>query len=165
MRGLWARAIRAIGGARWAFFYLAAFLLSILVGVGFFTFGYAGGWAYFGEDPQTCKQCHSMNKEYDAWTGGSHRIAASCQDCHSPQRDEEPVAWLMSEADNGFWHSFKFTTGMYPQNIKIRPHNREIVERNCLRCHGTLVEDINSTRTVGHGVDCLKCHSEVGHKR
>lgn len=79
---------------------------------------------------------------------------------------EQPVQWLISEADNGFWHSLKFTTGNYPTNIKIREVNREEVLSNCVRCHGALVSQIEQPALhAGSSIDCLRCHSEVGHKR
>ncbi|WP_072041956.1 cytochrome c nitrite reductase small subunit [Nigerium massiliense] len=149
-----------------AFPVTVAVLFGVLVGLGIFTFGYAGGAAYFGEDPDTCVQCHSMKENFDSWNKGGHHHVATCQDCHSPVRDEEPVAWLLSEADNGFWHSLKFTTGWYPENIKIRDHNLAITERACLRCHGALTDDIRGTRAhTDQKISCTKCHANVGHER
>lgn len=163
--------LAAVGGVRGAIIIVGAGLVGVLFGLMLFTFGYANGLAYFGEDPAACQQCHSMNKQYNAWTKGSHHTVA-CQECHSPQRNEQPVKWLISEADNGFWHSLKFTTGDYPTNIKIREVNREEVQDNCLRCHGALVSQIqqptlhaNTTAHSNASIDCLRCHSEVGHKR
>ncbi len=158
MRELWKR-IGWLG----LFKFVAGGLLGILVGLGLFTFVYAGGLNYFGEDPKTCQQCHAMNKQYNAWQAGSHHNVATCQDCHNPH--DNVVHYLASEADNGFWHSLKFTTGNYPENIKIRPVNRKIVEANCLRCHGSVVDHVNTVRPGGEKISCLQCHNEVGHKR
>lgn len=159
------RLTTALGGATQALLSGLAILLSGLVGLGVFTFGYANGWAYFGEDPETCRQCHSMQKQFNAWEKGSHHKVATCQECHSPQ-DNLPK-WMLEEADNGFWHSVKFTTGAYPENIKIREMNRHTVQENCLRCHSDLVSNIEGTRVGAHNgqIDCLHCHAEVGHKR
>ena len=145
------------------FWPIVGILGGVLVGLAVFTFGYANGSAYFGKDPQTCSQCHSMNKQYAAWSKGPHHHVATCQDCHAPHDD--PVAWALDEADNGFWHSLKFTLDAYPQNIKIREKNREVVEEACLYCHKEFVSRIELGRPHGQGVSCLKCHNEVGHER
>lgn len=138
-------------------------LVGVLAGAVLFTFGYANGSAYFGRDPGACAQCHSMNKQFDAWSAGPHHHVATCQDCHAPHDD--PVAWVLDEADNGFWHSLKFTFGAYPQNIRIRDKNREVVEEACLYCHRSFVDRVELGRPHDQGVSCLRCHNEVGHER
>ena len=138
-------------------------LVGVLVGLALFTFGYANGAAYFGKDPQACGQCHAMNDHFDAWSAGPHRHVATCQDCHAPHDD--PVAWALDEADNGFWHSLKFTFGTYPQNIKIREKNAHVVQEACLYCHKEVVSRTEMGRPHGQDVPCLQCHSDVGHER
>lgn len=155
--------LSVFGGAWGAFWALAAGLVGVLVGVAAYTFLYAGGINYFGHEPETCVQCHAMTEQYEAWTKGSHKDAATCQDCHNPH--DNFVAWLYSEADNGFWHSLKFTANSYPQNIKIREHNRQIVEDSCLHCHSSIVSEIQGTRSHGNEISCVQCHSNVGHLR
>ncbi len=149
---------------------IAGALVGILLGIAVFTFGYAGGWAYFGNDPQTCNQCHAMNEQYNSWLKGSHTNVAGCNDCHSPH--DNLINKYVNKADNGFWHALKFTTRDYPENIKIRDMNRQITQEACVYCHGGLVEEIEGTRTFattvsGHStrIDCLQCHAEVGHMR
>lgn len=156
---LWA----AIRGVRGIFVVIVAGLVGILLGVAVFTFGYAGGAAYFGSDPQTCNQCHAMNEQYNSWLKGSHRYVATCNDCHSPH--DNLVYKYVNKADNGFWHALKFTTRDYPENIRIREVNRQITEEACLYCHGSLVSDIEGTRTHDNAINCLQCHSNVGHLR
>ncbi|GAB3700464.1 cytochrome c nitrite reductase small subunit [Mariniluteicoccus flavus] len=166
MRGLLDKTIALLGGARQALMSVLVFLVSILFGVAVFTFGYANGWAYFGKDPKSCQQCHSMNEQYAGWEKGSHKNVATCQDCHSPA--DNPVKWAYEEADNGFWHSLKFTTGWYPENIKIREMNSHTTQENCLRCHKDFVSNIEGPRLAkshDQQVNCLRCHNEVGHKR
>lgn len=154
-----------LGNIRGLLFVVGSGLVGVLVGIALFTFVYANGLAYFGEDPQTCKQCHAMNKQFFAWEKGSHHTVA-CQECHIPERAHEPVQWLLAEADNGFWHSLKFTTGQYPTNIKIRENNREILLSSCQRCHSSLISEIaQPSQHSNQQIDCLRCHSEVGHKR
>lgn len=147
---------------RW-FWPIVGVLVGVFVGLSFFTFGYANGSAYFGKDPQACSQCHSMNEQFAGWSNGPHRHVATCQDCHAPHDD--PVAWALDEADNGFWHSLKFTFDAYPENIKIREKNRHVVEASCLYCHKDFVSRIEMGRPHGQEVSCLQCHNEVGHER
>ena len=140
-----------------------AVLTGALIGLGLFTFGYAEGWAYLGNDPQACANCHAMNEEYEGWMKSSHHGAATCNDCHAPH--DNLVHKYASKAENGFWHSLKFTTGDYPENIEIRDVNRRVTEDACLYCHSDLVESIEMTRAKGDEVSCIKCHNEVGHMR
>lgn len=147
---------------RWLWPIVGA-LVGVLVGLAFFTFGYANGSAYFGKDPQACSQCHAMNDHFEAWSAGPHHHVATCQDCHAPHDD--PVAWALDEADNGFWHSLKFTFGTYPQNIKIREKNAHVVQEACLYCHKDFVSRTEMGRPHGQDVSCLQCHSDVGHAK
>ncbi|MDO5499653.1 MAG: cytochrome c nitrite reductase small subunit [Propionibacteriaceae bacterium] len=151
---------------------IAGGLVGILVGLALFTFGYAGGFNYFGNDPASCNQCHAMNEQYNAWKQGPHHHTATCNDCHAPH--DSVIRKYVSKADNGFWHALKFTTGEYPENIVAREVNREIAREGCLYCHGDFVADMNMTRDAGRqtllsdhttAVDCLQCHSNVGHMR
>ena len=140
-----------------------ATLLGALIGLGLFTFGYADGASYLKNDPQACANCHAMNEEYEGWTKSSHKNVATCNDCHAPH--DNLVTKYVNKAENGFWHSLKFTTGNYPENIKIRDHNRRVTEEACLYCHEDLVTQINMTRPEGQEISCIRCHSEVGHKK
>lgn len=145
---------------------VAAALVGVLVGLGVFTFGYAGGVGYFGHESETCNQCHAMNKQYEAWQRGPHKTVTTCQSCHAPH--DNLVDWAVNEADNGFWHSLKFTTGWYPENIKIRDVNKVVVEHNCRTCHGSFtsnIEFIHGDRDASQQVSCIKCHAQVGHTR
>ncbi|MDO5287038.1 MAG: cytochrome c nitrite reductase small subunit [Actinomycetia bacterium] len=142
---------------------VVAALIGVTIGIGAFTFVYAGGPSYFGNDPATCNQCHAMNEQYDSWSKGSHKAVAGCNDCHAPH--DSVVAKYYTKAENGFWHSLKFTTGDYPENIKIRESNRKVTEQACLHCHQQFVSDLNQTRPHDQQVGCIKCHDQVGHKR
>ncbi len=159
-----------VGGVPGVAWMIAGGLVGVLFGIALFTFGFAGGWNYFGNDPAACNQCHAMNEQYNAWSRGSHRYVATCNDCHSPH--DNIVHKYINKADNGFWHAVKFTNGDYPDNIKIRQMNRDITQDACLYCHGSMVETIEGPRTLAAGegahtttIDCLQCHSNVGHMR
>lgn len=142
---------------------LMATLMGLLVGLAFFTFGYANGAAYFGSNPATCGQCHAMTPYLDSWQKGPHHTVAGCNDCHAPH--ESIGAKYLNKAENGFWHSLKFTTGNYPTNIQIRPVNAEVVEHACVGCHSDFVNDISIIpHAGGTAVSCVKCHPYVGHQ-
>ena len=147
----------------WTGITLAA-LLGVIIGVGAYTFHYAGITNYFGNDPATCASCHAMQEQYDGWAQGPHHAVATCNDCHAPH--DNVVHKYVNKAENGAWHSLKFTIQDYPENIKIRDHNRRVTEASCLHCHGDMVDDITHGPVQGgEAVSCIRCHDGVGHKR
>ena len=72
-----------------------------------------------------------MNEQFDGWQRSSHRAVAGCNDCHAPHTFLGKYA---TKASNGFWHSFAFTTGDFPDPIRIKDHNREVTDQ---RGHGS----------------------------
>lgn len=140
---------------------LLAILLGAVVGLGGSTFIYGKGLSYFSNDPQSCKNCHIMNDQYDGWLKSSHHAVATCNDCHSPHG---LLPKLVSKADNGFWHSKGFTLQDFPEPIRIRERNRAVLNRNCLECHHELVEDVVATHASDDTrFDCIRCHVASGH--
>lgn len=147
-------------------------LLGLAIGTGAFTFGYAKGASYLTNDPAACANCHVMDAHFDSWVKSSHRAVAVCNDCHTPHNF---VGKYLTKASNGFWHSFAFTTGDFPDPIRIKDHNREITEEACRYCHADLVISITAgPHLVGTGatpaeaaegweVACTRCHRAVGH--
>ncbi|MGZ8413792.1 MAG: cytochrome c nitrite reductase small subunit [Gemmatirosa sp.] len=110
----------------------ATIAIGLVAGLGAFTFGFARGHSYLTDDPAACANCHVMEDYYAAWQKGSHRAVATCNSCHTPHN---LVGKYATKALNGFWHSFYFTTGNYPDPIRITPRNRTITERACRDCH------------------------------
>jgi hypothetical protein len=53
------------------------------------------------------------------------------------------VGKYVTKAQNGFWHSFYFTTGRYPDPLRITERNREVTEQACRYCHTPIVEAID----------------------
>lgn len=141
------------------------------VGIGIFTFVYAKGYSYMTDDPSACANCHVMNDHFDGWLKSSHASRAVCNDCHTPSGF---VAKYLTKADNGFWHSVAFTTGDFPDPLRIKPRNLEVAEEACLKCHENIVADIlpgaHMTGTVRRAapeeerLSCVRCHASVGHR-
>ncbi len=136
-------------------------LLGGIVGLGGYTFVYAHGISYLGDDPAACANCHVMRDVYTAWNHGSHKAVAACNDCHVPH--SSIVAKYAVKAIDGFKHSFAFTTDSFPEPIRITQMNYDIAKDNCLRCHGTLTAMISHEGSADP-TDCLRCHANVGHE-
>ena len=138
-------------------------VLGLAAGIGGYTFIYAKGASYLSNDAATCANCHVMTDHYNGWIHGSHRAVAVCNDCHTPPG---LIPKYATKASNGFWHSFAFTTGRFPDPLRIKPRNHEVTQRACRKCHQEVVDAID--RTAGaHGgkdaLDCIRCHRTVGH--
>lgn len=139
-------------------------LIGSALGLGMFTFNYAQGTSYMGNDSATCANCHVMQNHFDAWGKSSHGKFAQCNDCHSPHN---VVGKFYCKGRNGFFHSLAFTTGEFPDNIQMHDYNRNVVEQNCRYCHNDVVHAMDLLTTTDDGQDsvsCLHCHSGVGHE-
>jgi cytochrome c nitrite reductase small subunit len=134
--------------------------LGLAAGLGAYTFIYAKGGSYLTNDPAACANCHVMREHYDGWIKSSHRAVAFCNDCHTPPGF---VAKYATKASNGFWHSFAFTSGKFPDPLRIKPHNREVTERACRKCHQAVVEAMDGIASTQEALSCVGCHREVGH--
>lgn len=146
---------------------VVAICLGLLVGIGGYTFVYARGYSYLTNDPAACVNCHVMRDHFAAWTRSSHANVATCNDCHTPPGT---IAKYVTKAENGFWHSFYFTTGDYPDPLRITARNQAVTERACRKCHDELTESIEPLRAslrpiAGHDsrTSCIRCHDRVGH--
>ncbi len=138
-----------------------AVLLGIPLGLGAFTFIYAEGASYLSTDPKACVNCHIMEPQYAAWQKASHHTIATCVDCHLPATG---MAKWMAKGLNGWNHSRAFTMQDFPEPIRITPRNADILQDNCLRCHGDLVHDLVAGATTDRqAIRCTHCHATVGH--
>jgi cytochrome c nitrite reductase small subunit len=141
--------------------WTVAALIGLSIGVGGFTFFYAQGISYLGHDSAACANCHVMNEQYGGWLRSSHRSVAQCNDCHAPHSLLPKYA---TKAINGWRHSVAFTTGAFPEPIRITDRNRAVTEGTCRHCHGELTANIESGAPHGGGeVSCIRCHGSVGH--
>lgn len=137
---------------------LLAIVIGMAAGLGFYTFVYARGYAYLSNDPTACTNCHVMQEYYDAWAKSGHHAVAKCNDCHTPHNFFGKYA---TKAENGFNHSWRFTTGFVPDHIMIRERDAKVTEGACRSCHSEITTAIIGAHDKG--MSCIKCHFDVGH--
>jgi cytochrome c nitrite reductase small subunit len=142
------------------FLIVLGIAIGLVIGIGTYTFIYAKGYSYFTNDPSACDNCHVMNQQYDGWVKSSHHAVAVCNDCHTP---EGLVGKYYTKASNGFWHSFYFTTGWFPDNIQITQRNIDVTETACSKCHQDIIRKMNSSHKPEENNSCISCHRSVGH--
>ena len=138
---------------------IAAATMGVASAVGGYTFIYAQGYSYMTNDPRACANCHVMEDHYSAWTKSSHHAVAVCNDCHTPPG---LVSKYATKAINGFNHSLAFTTGRFPDPLRITGRNAGVTERACRKCHEDIVLAIES-HPKAEQTSCIRCHSTVGH--
>lgn len=137
-----------------------ALIFGMLAGIGAFTFGYGQGASYLSNDPASCANCHVMQDHYNSWQNSSHKNVATCNDCHL---SHHPIGKWITKGDNGFFHSLAFTTGNYPDPIRIKPRNKRVTQNACLYCHADFVHNMLPEQPGGDMLSCVHCHSDVGH--
>ena len=99
-----------------------------------------------------------MNQQYDAWLKSGHRHTATCVECHLPH---DGLAKWMAKADHGFRHSPAFTLQNFKEPIEITPHDRQLVQENCVRCHDAFVHAVDAAgEAAREELDCLHCHAD-----
>jgi cytochrome c nitrite reductase small subunit len=148
-----------------------AVLLSggIFTGLGIFSFYISNAPAYLGNKPETCVNCHIMAPQYATWYHSSHREKTTCNDCHVPHNNF--VNKYFFKAKDGLRHATIFTLRKEPQVIFIKEAGREVVHRNCIRCHKELLTDSkllaynSETHKFRMDRECLECHRETPHGR
>jgi cytochrome c nitrite reductase small subunit len=147
---------------------VASVLVGAAFGIGSYTFVYAKGASYLSDDPAACANCHVMGDHLAAWTKSSHRAVATCNNCHTPAGT---VAKYLTKAENGFWHSFGFTTGNFPDPLQITHRNSQVTEQACRTCHADVARAVEGTShevpaqrpAANDETSCVRCHASVGH--
>lgn len=111
-----------------------------------------------------------MGPQYASWFHSSHRINATCNDCHVPHNNVFNKYYF--KAKDGMRHATLFTLRMERQVIRIGDDGKEVVRDNCIRCHDQLISDGRvSARTSSYSHYrrderfCWDCHREVPHGR
>ncbi len=144
-------------------FWLLVLLFGIaggIAGLGSFTVYYARGLSYLTDEPKACANCHIMREYYDGWNRSTHKAIAICNDCHAPH--DNVMHKYAIKGINGLRHSYAFTTGDFPEPLRITALNRDVTQRACLTCHADLTVTI-SHQDDPQPTDCLRCHAGVGH--
>ena len=141
---------------------LVSVVAGIAAGLGGYTFVYARGYSYLTNDPEACVNCHIMREHFDGWSRSSHHAVAVCNDCHAPAG---LVRKLWVKGENGFWHSYAFTSGRFHEPIQIRAKNTRVAEESCRRCHAEIVEAMDGPHRLSGALSCVRCHGAVGHPR
>lgn len=144
--------------------------LGILVGLVLLIFRISNASSYLSDNPKACINCHVMTTQFASWQRSSHANVATCNDCHVPHTNI--IATYMFKANDGLRHATMFTFRLEPQVIQIKEAGANVVQGNCLRCHGDQVHATYLNRSVsldereeGVGKFCWDCHRETPHGR
>ena len=138
-----------------------AILVGVMVGLGSFTLYYGEGFSYFSTDPKACMNCHIMRPQFDSWQKASHHTAATCVDCHLPH---DFINKYIAKVENGYNHSKAFTLQNFHEPISITRKNNGILQKNCIECHDSIIENLTHGSTSAAGpMSCVHCHRSVGH--
>lgn len=143
--------------------------LGILAGLVFYTGYVSKAHSYLSDNPETCVNCHIMGPQYTTWFHSAHREYAHCNDCHVPHNNV--INKYYFKAMDGLRHASIFTARMEPQVIFIKEAGKQVVQDNCIRCHGNLNsnEKVNSFTMNYHDFRserrCWECHRETPHGR
>jgi cytochrome c nitrite reductase small subunit len=141
---------------------IIAVALGAAAGLGGYTFIYAKGASYLGNDPNACANCHIMQDHLDGWVKSSHRSVATCNDCHTPPG---LIPKYFTKAEHGFFHSLAFTTDEFHEPIQIKERSRRVTENACRKCHQDIVHDIDTATASDTSMSCIRCHASVGHPK
>lgn len=144
-------------------------LAGAFVGLVAYTLTISRATDYLRDNPAACANCHVMAPHYATWFHSSHRLTATCNDCHVPH--DNVVNHYLSKAIDGIRHAYVFTLRIEPSIIRLHERAERIVQANCQRCHGQ-ENHLVSTRFVrpgdmeaGIGKTCWSCHRDVPHGR
>jgi cytochrome c nitrite reductase small subunit len=151
--------------AKWKF--PVSIFLGILGGLFIFIFIESKMIYYISNAPETCINCHIMIPQYSTWMKSSHQDI-TCNDCHIPQDNFFNKYYF--KAKDGFRHGVIYTFQMEKQVIRITQSGLTVVQKNCLRCHGQLNENIihslNESSSNRERLNlCIRCHRDVPHGR
>ncbi|HBE40626.1 MAG TPA: cytochrome c nitrite reductase small subunit [Bacteroidales bacterium] len=144
-------------------------ILAFFTGIALFAFHISNASSYLADKPATCVNCHIMAPQYATWYHSSHREKTNCNDCHVPHNNI--FAKYFFKVKDGLRHATIFTLRKEPQVIFIREDGKQVVHRNCIRCHSELLTDSkllargNELHTLRMDRNCGECHRETPHGR
>lgn len=148
-------------------------LLFVFFALGFYTFYNAKGMSYFSNASEACNNCHIMNEVYNDYVKAPHskkvnnQALATCNDCHLPHNT---ISKWIAKAQSGVGHAYAFSFKLndLPTNLSASKSTKKWVQDNCVRCHSEVATNTINATTNPHqnnALDCVSCHTGVGHKR
>jgi len=111
------------------------------------------------DKPEFCGGCHVMEGQVETYLHSVHRLGANCGDCHIPH---SLVPGAMYKAYTGTKDVIGVILDQDPYRIRASETGKEIIQENCLRCHGKFLGEIGDTRKDG-GKYCFDCHRSTPH--
>jgi cytochrome c nitrite reductase small subunit len=107
------------------------------------------------DSPEFCAMCHVMEAEHTAFMhAGAHR-RKKCADCHIPNNNK--FSYYLWKSIYGMNDLLVFNSGRVPDPIRLSERGAKMVRDNCIRCHGTLVANMDTSR------NCWECHRRISH--
>lgn len=142
------------------------FVGGFIVGNGAYSLYNADTLSYLSSDSSACNNCHVMNEVYADYHKASHH-ELNCIECHLPHSFVRKWA---AKAQTGLGHAYHFTFDKsLPQHFSANSDTKKWAQENCIRCHGDYAHNaINPTLNPSNTKDalnCVSCHSSVGHLR
>lgn len=108
-----------------------------------------------------CASCHVMEPQYESFQHSAHSLAGNtCSDCHMPH---SLGYGALAKAFFGMKDFIGVVRDHDPYKIHATDLMKDITHNNCLRCHGSMMEDVgdphyNSDRR------CFDCHRNTPHE-
>ena len=118
-------------------------------------FGVAGAMLHATGTPTFCGQCHSMKHEAATFAKSSHKDQ-DCVECHLPH--DNSAIYLIEKGRTGMVDMYHEVLRDYPERIELDESARNMVNKNCLRCHSKTMSYVDDRND-----NCLKCHSRIAH--
>ncbi|MCU0598695.1 MAG: NapC/NirT family cytochrome c [Desulfobacterales bacterium] len=102
-----------------------------------------------------CGSCHSMSESSLTHSKSLHAKLA-CNECHAPHNIAVKIPFKSKEAMRDVTATM---TKNIPDLIHAGGETRDVVQKNCLRCHGAVIEGVSMTAKPY----CTDCHRNVPH--
>lgn len=107
-------------------------------------------------EPLFCIKCHIVKPEYfDQIKGGLHNNL-KCIECHLPY--DYKIHFYARKVIDGIKDLIVFYTGLTPEKIYASSKTKEIIQKNCIRCHQQMISQINISERK-----CWSCHRRITH--
>lgn len=102
--------------------------------------------------------CHIMKPLYESSFHSTHRETneIGCNDCHIPH--DNILEQIVYKGYSGARDYYKNTYDQ-PDVLQTKEWSKRIIQRNCIRCHSTVVKEIN----ISDGKQCFDCHRGEPH--